>query len=133
MIDDKYLEKLENGEITGDEYNKMISDVKESLESEITSSLLTDDSGRKVAPSEYYSKYTFDANTGTKLEILTGQPVVAKYISDTKSTSITLYSTSVYIEYQYSLSTFPNGGNILRVDDFGVHKVKQSKLVSVTQ
>lgn len=41
MIDDKYLEKLENGEITGDEYNKMISDVKESLESEITSSLLT--------------------------------------------------------------------------------------------
>lgn len=41
MIDDKYLEKLENGEITGDEYNKMIIDVKESLESEITSSLLT--------------------------------------------------------------------------------------------
>lgn len=99
----------------------------------ITSSLLTDDSGRKVAPSEYYSKYTFDANNGTKIEILNGQPVAAKYISNTKSTSITLYSTSVYIEYQYSLSTFPNGGNILRVEDFGVQKVKQSKLVSVTQ
>lgn len=40
-INDKYLEKLENGEITGNEYNQMISDAKKSLESEITSSLLT--------------------------------------------------------------------------------------------